>query len=151
MNTLDNLIQNLRTQGYRLTPQRRLILEVLQQTNHHVSVEEIAQDISTRYPSISIDTTTIYRTLKWLRDSGVVSETSLGQGHMVYALLSQHHHHHLVCEQCQAIIEADPTIFDTVRQELLRRYGFRARLAHLSVFGLCAACAENVSNGAEHG
>lgn len=143
MNGETNLIQQLRDQGYRLTPQRRLILEVLQQNNHHLSVDEIAQHIAARYPSISIDTATIYRTLKWLRDAGLVSETSLGQGHMVYVLLSRHnHHHHLVCEQCHAVIEADPAIFDGVRVTLQQRYGFTARMEHLSIFGLCAECME---------
>lgn len=135
-----DLIQQLRARGQRLTPQRRLVLEVLEQSDHHVSVDEIAQAISRRYPSISVDHTTIYRTLKWLRDADLVGETSLGQGHMVYALLSHHDHHHLVCEQCHATIEVDPTILDPVREELERRYGFAARLAHISIFGLCRRC-----------
>lgn len=138
----DEIIQHLRTQGHRLTPQRRLALEVLHQSNHHLSAEEIAQQIAVRYPSIRVDIATIYRTLNWLHDAGLVSETSLGKNHMVYALVSQHQHHHLVCSQCQAALEADPAIFDTVRHELLQRYGFHARLEHLSIFGLCAECSK---------
>lgn len=139
----DELIPYLREQGYRLTPQRRLIIEVLQQTDHHLSVDEIAQHIITRYPSITVDPATIYRTLKWLRDAGLASETSLGENRMVYVLLSRHnHHHHLVCERCHAVIEADPVIFDAVRTALQQRYGFTARMEHLAIFGVCAGCAE---------
>lgn len=140
MNDHSDLVHQLRARGQRLTPQRRLVLEVLEHSDHHVSVEEIAQAISRRYPSISVDHTTIYRTLRWLRDAGIAGETSLGQNHMVYALLSHHHHHHLVCEHCHTTIEADPAILDPVRQELERRYQFTARLAHISIFGLCERC-----------
>jgi Fur family transcriptional regulator, ferric uptake regulator len=135
------LIDHLRAGGHRLTPQRRLVLEALQGSERHVSAEEIGRAIAARYPSLSVDHTTIYRTLRWLRDAGLVSETSLGQNHMVYALLSRHHHHHLVCEGCGAITEAEPDLLEPLRRELERRYGFAARLSHLSIFGLCAHCA----------
>ncbi|MEI7770844.1 MAG: Fur family transcriptional regulator [Chloroflexales bacterium] len=140
MSDYDDLIHNLRTRGHRLTPQRRLVLEALQHVDHHMSADEIAQSITARYPSISVDPTTIYRTLRWLRDVDLVSETSLGQNHMVYALLSHHDHHHLVCEVCNRVIEIDPLILEPVRLELVSRYGFAARLAHISIFGLCADC-----------
>ncbi len=135
-----SLIEQLRAGGHRLTPQRRLVLEALQGNEHHMSAEEISRAIAERYPSLRIDHTTVYRTLRWLRDAGLVSETSLGQSHMVYALLSRHHHHHLVCEGCGEVIEADPGLLEPLRRELLQRYRFDARLAHLSIFGLCAGC-----------
>lgn len=134
------LIDALRAGGHRLTPQRRLVLEALQCSDRHVSAEEIGRAIAGRYPSLSVDHTTIYRTLRWLRDAGLISETSLGQNHMVYALLSRHHHHHLVCESCGAIIEADSDLLEPLRRELAQRYQFFARLSHLSIFGLCASC-----------
>jgi Fur family ferric uptake transcriptional regulator len=140
MSDYDDLIHNLRARGHRLTPQRRLVLEALQHGGHHMSADEIAQTIIAHYPSIAVDPTTIYRTLRWLRDVDLVSETSLGQNHMVYALLSHHNHHHLVCEICNGVIEIDPRILEPVREELVTRYGFAARLAHVSIFGLCAGC-----------
>lgn len=140
MNDENELIQQLRAQGHRLTPQRRLVLEVLQQTTHHISADEIAQHLTRHYPSIVIDHATIYRTLKWLRDNHLISETGLGDKHMVYALLTHHHHHHLVCERCQQVIEVDPALFESVREALLQHYNFQAHLHHLAVFGLCEQC-----------
>jgi Fur family transcriptional regulator, ferric uptake regulator len=140
MSNHDELIHNLRERGHRLTPQRRLVLEALQNGDHHMRADEIAQQISAHYPSISVDPTTIYRTLRWLRDADLVSETSLGQNHMVYALRGSHDHHHLVCEHCNGVIEIDPAILEPARQEILARYGFAARLDHIAIFGLCAAC-----------
>ena len=141
--TEHDLIAHLRAAGYRLTPQRQFTLEVLQQNDHHVNVDEIAAQIAARYPQLRIDTATIYRTLKWLRDIGLVSETSLGQNCMVYALTSQHQHHHLICQRCHAMIDVDPAIFDDVRDEIQRRYQFAARLDHLAIFGLCEQCQQN--------
>ncbi|MCU0491992.1 MAG: transcriptional repressor [Chloroflexaceae bacterium] len=134
------MIQHLRAQGHRLTPQRRLIIEVLQGSDHHLSADEIAQQITLRYPTIKLDQATVYRTLNWLHGTGLVSATWLGQSHMVYADAGRHQHHHLICVQCQASIEANPQLFEPLRESLLRHYGFAARLDHLALFGLCAAC-----------
>ncbi|NTV62486.1 MAG: transcriptional repressor [Oscillochloris sp.] len=136
----DELIHRLRARGHRLTPQRRLVLEALQHGHHHMSADEIAQRISTHYPSISVDPTTIYRTLRWLRDADLVSETSLGQNYMVYALRGSHDHHHLVCEHCGRVIEIAPDLLEPTRKEIQSRYGFAARLDHIAIFGLCMQC-----------
>lgn len=136
----NELIQRLRAQGHRLTPQRRLILEVLEHSDRHLSADEIAQALIANYPTIVIDHATIYRTLKWLCDSHLVGETSMGGNHMVYALLSQHHHHHLVCKRCRTVIEVEPRIFEPVREALLNCFGFEAYMDHIAVFGLCAGC-----------
>lgn len=145
MSDYDELLHQLRASGHRLTPQRRLVLEALhlQHDSHHMSADEIAQAIATHYPSISVDQATIYRTLRWLRDVDLVSETSLGQNHMVYALRGQHEHHHLVCEQCSGVIEIDSDLMEPVRKALQTRYGFAARLDHISIFGLCAHCQDD--------
>lgn len=140
MSKANDHLQQLRERGHRLTPQRRMIIEVLQQSDHHLTADEIGQALYLRYPALRVDAATIYRTLKWLRDGEIVSETSLGQGHMVYALLSHHRHHHLVCDQCHTIIEADPALLEPLRAEIRRRYGFAARLDHAALFGLCARC-----------
>jgi Fur family ferric uptake transcriptional regulator len=138
--TNHDLIAHLRASGHRLTPQRQFTLEVLQQNDHHISADQIAEQIATRYPQLHIDTATIYRTLRWLRDIGLVSEMSLGQNCMVYALTSHHQHHHLICQRCHIMIDVDAALFDNVRDELQRRYQFAARLDHLAIFGLCEQC-----------
>jgi Fur family ferric uptake transcriptional regulator len=149
MDELADLVERLRAEGHRLTPQRRLVLEALQGGDHHMSAEEIGRGIAERYPSLTIDHTTVYRTLRWLRDVGLVSETSMGESHMLYALLSRHRHHHLVCERCGYVLDADPNLLEPLREELARRYNFAARLSHLSIFGTCASCSEAPGSGQE--
>ena len=141
MEAFTDLVEQLRRRGERLTPQRRLVLEILQNSEQHLSAEAIARAIVLRYPNLQIDQATIYRTLKWLHQHDLVSETSLGRNHMVYSLLSAHHnHHHLVCDQCHTVIEVEPELLVPVAAALQERYGFQARLAHISLFGTCAAC-----------
>lgn len=103
--------------------------------------DEIAQAVTRCYPSISMDMATIYRTLRSLCEAGLVSETGLGQGCMVYVLISKHNdHHHLVCDHCRKVTEVSHEIFAQVCHDLAEHYGFAARLDHVAVFGRCAAC-----------
>jgi Fur family ferric uptake transcriptional regulator len=140
----DELLQELRERGHRLTTQRRLILAVLQGNEHHMGAEEIGEEIKRRHAGIQVDMATIYRNLRWLSEHGLVTETSLGQGHMVYVLLRKHqHHHHLVCSSCQRVTEVRADILDTLRAQIEAEYGFVARLDHIAFFGLCRDCKEN--------
>jgi Fur family ferric uptake transcriptional regulator len=137
----NDLIAELRRRGQRMTPQRRVVLELLEKCGHHLTVDDLSRQLAERYPTLQIDLATIYRTLKWLHENGLVSETDLGGNQLVYSLMRSHDdHHHLVCEQCQRVIEADPQLFTPLADALFARYGFRVRLAHIALFGLCAAC-----------
>jgi len=137
---LDNMscTQTLREQGYRLTPQRLLILSTIHTSDHHISAEEIYDQVCARYPNVNIST--VYRTLELLKDLGLVTETDLGGGSFRYHSVEKGHHHHLVCRKCGRILELDEAVLKPVEGSILRRYGFRADLSHLAVFGKCARC-----------
>jgi Fur family transcriptional regulator, ferric uptake regulator len=139
--TYEEILAKVRAYGQRLTPQRRLILKTLHESDQHLSADAIDQAIRARYPEVCVDMATIYRTLEWLCVKGFATETSLGQGALVYVLRINHSdHHHLVCEQCEGIIEVDSQLFEAVRHELSARYGFSARLEHMAIFGRCRHC-----------
>lgn len=137
---LDNMscTQTLREQGYRLTPQRLLILSTIHTSDHHISAEDIYDQVCARYPNVNIST--VYRTLELLKDLGLVTETDLGGGSFRYHSVEKGHHHHLVCRKCGRILELDEAVLKPVEGSILRRYGFRADLSHLAVFGKCARC-----------
>ena len=137
---LDNMscTQTLREQGYRLTPQRLLILSTIHTSDRHISAEEIYDQVCARYPNVNIST--VYRTLELLKDLGLVTETDLGGGSFRYHSVEKGHHHHLVCRKCGRILELDEAVLKPVEGSILRRYGFRADLSHLAVFGKCARC-----------
>ncbi|MGQ9887144.1 MAG: transcriptional repressor [Aggregatilineales bacterium] len=72
---------------------------------------------------------------------GIVSQTDIGAAGVVYELVTQPCHHHLVCLNCGALIDLDDAYFAPLCAGLRRDYSFVARIEHMAIFGLCAACA----------
>lgn len=132
--SLDSALQE---RGYRLTPQRLMILEAVERSPNHASVEEIYDQVRAKYPYINIST--IYRTLELFRDLSIVTETDLG-GVKRYHPVGNGQHHHLVCRECGALTELDDQILTPVKEQILREHGFRADLSHLAILGVCARC-----------
>lgn len=129
----------LREMGYRLTPQRLMILEAVQSGDDHISADEICARVHERYPNVNIST--VYRTLELLKHLGLVVETDLGEGRVKYHYAEKGHHHHLVCQKCGAVLELEEAVLRPLQNTLLRRYGFRADLGHFAIFGHCLRCA----------
>lgn len=129
---------SLRELGFRLTPQRLLILSVLQGTDEHISAEEIHSLVRQRYPFVDIST--VYRTLDVLKGMGLVMETDLGEGRVRYHWAEKGRHHHLVCRQCGAVMDLEESVPQMLGEALRREYGFQADLAHLAIFGRCRRC-----------
>src|SRR4030042_2906935 len=121
-----NLTAELTERGYRLTPQRMMIISSIENSTNHISAEEIYAQVVARYPNVNIST--VYRTLELLKRLGLVTETDLGEGRVRYHPADKGHHHHLVCRECGAIIDLDESILSLVRGALLREYGFIAGL-----------------------
>jgi Fur family ferric uptake transcriptional regulator len=133
-----DLITKLSEQGYRLTPQRMLVLAAIAGSDHHISAEEIYAQVVAKYSHVNIST--IYRTLDLLKRLGLVTETDLGGGRVRYHPVDKGHHHHLVCQECGAIIDLDESVFSSLKGRLLQEYKFSADLRHLAIFGRCANC-----------
>ena len=128
----------LRKLGYRLTPQRIMILEAVERADSHISAEEMYTQVHRRYPYINIST--VYRTLELLEKLGLVIKTDFGEGRVRYHPVDKGHHHHLVCQECGAIIDIDESTLARLQDVLLARYNFSASLKHVAIFGLCSNC-----------
>ena len=133
-----DIISKLGKQGYRLTPQRMMILEAIEGADSHISAEKIYTRILARYPYMNIST--VYRTLELLKELDLVTETDLGDGRVRYHSMRKGRHHHLVCQQCGAIIDLDESVLAPLKEALLREYKFSADLRHLAIFGRCSSC-----------
>ena len=138
MNQLGDLASKLSKMGYRLTPQRMMILSAIENSDDHISAEEIYAQVVAKYPNVNIST--VYRTLELLKRLGLVTETDLGGGRVRYHPAAKGYHHHLVCRQCGAIIALDEALLSSLKSALLREYKFSADLRHLAIFGRCAKC-----------
>ena len=126
--------------GYRLTPQRLMILGAVEEADSHISAEEIYAQVRARYPLINIST--VYRTLELLKEVELVTEISLGDGRVRYHCMGNGHHHHLVCQKCGAIIDVEESILNPLGAEIQQKYNFKVNMKHVALFGLCARCRE---------
>ncbi len=133
-----DIVGALSKQGYRLTPQRIMVLSAIEASDSHISAEEIYAQIVAKYPHVNIST--VYRTLELLKRLGLVTETDLGEGRVRYHPAEKGHHHHLVCRECGAIIDLDESLLAPLKGALLREYKFSADLRHLAIFGRCVNC-----------
>lgn len=132
------IINKLREKGYRLTPQRAMILSAIEESDSHISAEEIHAQVAARYPQVNIST--VYRTLDLLKQLGLVFEVDLGEGRIRYHSESKGHHHHLVCQRCGTVIDIDESTLARLKDVLMDRYNFDAHLRHVAIFGLCEKC-----------
>src|SRR4030042_3262804 len=94
----ERLNEALQELGYRLTPQRLMVLEMIAESTDHISAEDIYERIKPRYPHINIST--IYRTLELLKQLGLVTVTDMGDGRITYHYADKGHHPHLICHRC---------------------------------------------------
>ncbi|MFC2012011.1 Fur family transcriptional regulator [Chloroflexota bacterium] len=135
-----DMVSELSEQGYRLTPQRMMIISAVERSDYHISAEEIYSQVVTRYPNVNIST--VYRTLELLKKLGLVTETDLGEGRVRYHPADKGHHHHLVCQECGAIIDLDESFLSPLKSSLLKEYKFSADLRHLAILGRCVNCSK---------
>ena len=132
------IVSKLSEKGYRLTPQRMMILAAIEDSDDHISAEEIYVQVVAKYSHVNIST--VYRTLELLKRLGLVTETDFGGGRVRYHPADKGHHHHLVCTECGAIIDLDESVLSSLKDTLLREYKFSADLRHLAILGRCANC-----------
>lgn len=136
----------LRRQGHRLTPQRLLVLSIIQQSGRHLTADEIHSQVVRQQPYFNI--ATVYRTLQWLQQVGLVAPILIDSGPLRYEYCNgEAQHHHLVCRECGSEQEISDDILATLKTVLLERYGFSAQLNHLALPGRCAHCCEHAGTG----
>ena len=138
MSHCHSIMNILRQRGYRITPQREMVIQIIAHSDHHMSAEEIFTEIKKQTSSSNI--ATVYRTLDMLWEEGLACRNDLSKGTIVYATHQHGPHIHLVCRQCNEIIDADPHTLNALGEQLLSEYVFRADLEHISIFGLCRDC-----------
>src|SRR4030065_218232 len=125
--------QVLRGKGYRLTPQRMMVVEALHDADKHVSADEIYDRVKAKYPYANIST--VYRTLELLKELGLVNEIALGDGCVRFHPGEKGHHHHLICQKCHGIIDLPESALAPLADILSEKHKFKADLTHTAVFG----------------
>jgi Fur family transcriptional regulator, ferric uptake regulator len=129
--------QELRARGYRLTPQRQLVLEAVA-TLEHGTPDEICAEV--RKTASGVNISTVYRSLELLEELGLVTHTHLGHGSARYHTATDSDHLHLVCRDCGGVTETDVSVASELVDRLLGEHGFDTDVRHFSVFGRCREC-----------
>jgi Fe2+ or Zn2+ uptake regulation protein len=134
---IETFAAQLRAQGYRITPQRLAILRILQQADRHLLPAEIYQRARETIPGLTV--ATVYRTLSFLTEMGLVLAAHIGSGQMVYEI-GGIDHHHLICRVCGMTHQIDHSLLQDLYDRFEERTGFQIDSVHTTFFGLCPEC-----------
>lgn len=128
--------------GYRLTPQRIMVVDALHGAKRHISAEEIFERVREKYPYANIST--VYRTLELLKELGLAAEISMGDGITRYHARENSRHHHLICTKCGSMLDLPESDLEPLGKSLMKNRGFKADISHLAIFGLCSKCRKKI-------
>lgn len=139
---MEELKIRLKDEGFKLTHQRRNIVEVLLSAHgKHMSSEEIYDVVKKDCPEIGL--ATVYRTLQVLDKLGYTNKLNLDDGCVRYELTldqNAHNHHHLVCKHCSKIIEVEEDLLEQLEQVIKDKYGFDVENHDVKFNGCCREC-----------
>jgi Fur family ferric uptake transcriptional regulator len=130
-------VSRMRDRGFRVTPQRQLILDTICESGGHTTSEEIYERVHAKAPAVNL--ATIYRTVDFLRKLRLITEMHMG-GKTYYEIAGEAPHHHLVCRQCGATQAIGHEKLESMFAEIERERGFYVDVEHLPLFGLCKQC-----------
>jgi len=131
--------ERLHQSGFRVTPQRSVILETIAHMDGHLAAQEVFERARRRLPGLNL--ATVYRTLDSLHRAGLLDQLHSDGEPVRYALHdASAAHNHLVCRRCGRVLEVESDAFRRLARTLQRESGFAADMAHLTLQGLCREC-----------
>jgi Fur family ferric uptake transcriptional regulator len=127
----------MRERGFRVTPQRQLILDAICAGDGHTTPDEIYARVRVKTPHLN--RATVYRNLDFLCEMRLVVAAQIG-GHMVYEIAGDAPHHHLVCRNCDKVEQISHETVKALFDKIKREQKFTVDMDHLALFGLCQKC-----------
>lgn len=121
-----------------VTPQRRLLLNIMQEAVTHMDAKELYRRASQKDERISL--ATVYRNLRLFKEQGLIDERHLGQAHCYYEMKHLGEHQHLVCEACGQVIEFESPLLRKLVAEVQRKNNFCVTRVELYLEGYCHKC-----------
>lgn len=137
MSKATSFIERLRDAGYKITPPRLAVLEVIEQEGEHLDPAQILRRAQSIHPAIG--RATVYRTLELLTQLNIVRPIYVGEHGPTY-IRAEGGHHHLVCSTCGIVVDFDQCMAGEMTRELSERFGFQIQSHLLEFYGLCAKC-----------
>jgi Fur family transcriptional regulator, ferric uptake regulator len=134
--------ERMRERGLRWTPQRRLLIQVLEQAQGgHVTAAELIERCRRSDPETT--PSTVYRTLDVLEELALVRHAHAADGREEFHILPDAEHGHMTCKSCGNTWEIDAAEATPLLDHLTTRRGFAVDLSHLTIIGICADCASS--------
>src|SRR5580704_5851775 len=145
--TRPSLMKELSARHVRITAQRRLLVNIIQDSARHLDAATLLKLARKHDPAI--DRATVYRTLSLLKNRGLIDELDLmhieGEKHY-YEAKTNRDHCHMACFRCGAIMEYASSSFEKLKQDMVKQSGFQIRVVRLEVGGFCKRCQKGVTS-----
>lgn len=139
---INELKESLKEKGYKLTPQRRAIVDIIiDKEGQHLTAEEIYDEVKKVCPDIGL--ATVYRTVLLLEEVNVIYKLDLNDGCSRYELVhsdEEHRHHHLVCNKCKKVFEVQDDLLEELEERIEKTYKFKILDHSVKFFGICSGC-----------
>lgn len=128
------IIERCEAAGLRMTEQRRVVAQVLQDSKDHPDVEELYARASKVDPGISL--ATVYRSVKLFDETGILDRLEFGDGRSRYEDAEREHHDHLIDINTGNVIEfVDPDI-EALQEKIANKLGYELRGHKLELYGV---------------
>ena len=134
----NTIIQKLRDNGHKITPQRLAIAKILAKSEGHPSVDDIHCQIKTDFPTMSL--ATVYRNIVLIKSLGEVLELGFPDGSNRYDGNKPDPHPHVICIKCKKIVDPDLDSLDEMKKEVASETKFKILNHRLDFFGICSDC-----------
>jgi len=132
------IIQKLRDNGHKITPQRLAIAKVLAKSEGHPSVENIHDQIKNKFPTMSL--ATVYKNIILIKSLGEVLELGFPDGSNRYDGNKPNPHPHVICIKCKKIIDPHLDSLPEMEKEVALETNFKILNHRLDFFGICSDC-----------
>lgn len=141
--TVDELKKRLQHGQYKMTPQRKVVLEVfLNNENKHLSAEDVHGILRDNDSDIGL--ATVYRALELMCEIGILQKMDFGDGCSRYELNmtapNAHQHHHLICRRCGKVIEFSDDLMEELESCIAEQCNFKVIDHQVKFFGYCEEC-----------
>ena len=145
---MNALKEDLKKKGYKLTPQRRSIVDtIIDNEGNHLTAEEIYDKVKKSCPEIGL--ATVYRTILLLEELDVISRLDLNDGCSRYEILHSnetHRHHHLICNACHKVSEVQDDLLEDLETSIEKQYRFKILDHSVKFYGICDECQKEMNN-----
>lgn len=133
-----NIIEDLKSKGYKKTKVRQALVEILLSTNFPLSITQLLQKLPKK--GLKPNKTTVYREIDFLKNQEILQEVDFGDGKKRYEI-SKSHHHHIICVNCKQVkdVEMEKDL-DSFSAKIAKQAGFKPVGHSLEFFGLCKDC-----------